>query len=538
MTDFRNSPFEAQLHTNFVPSDAECEQIRADLVPRLLQLELLNERIRELSAERDKLQADIDSHTALISYPRRLPVDIVREIFVACLPTNRNAVMSTQEAPLLISRICSAWREIALTTPSLWASIHVPIDFILSHPVERILALRHWLQLSGALPISLALTPGTHPFAPQFADVLHDSAARWGNVEFRTLTFEVLSALATVQTPLLESITVIGHGEFLRHHARQLLLFSAPSLRRLHLHSLGTENLEDFFLDLPFCWNNLAHLSLISSGNPGHPSESGLSPGTVLKLLRQCPLLVSLIFFPANRNDRADTSLSTSISLPFLESFILLDPCMWDLQTIGQLLQKLVTPELRQLHIQTEISSDNHHPLLSAIENIPLLETLFIHRSSFTEPAILQALRTLPDLTKLTVSNNKTWYWGQALDQEALQLWDPQRLIVLLTPRESGSTLCPRLQELAIHCDSMPSTVATESFIRKRAGLGSGFRRLEVRWQEPKDAELFSDEAIQEFRSQGVEVDLIFPSQYSISEPNQPMRVTPWTGLPWGTHWH
>ncbi|KAJ7646476.1 hypothetical protein FB45DRAFT_712843, partial [Roridomyces roridus] len=50
----------------------------------------------------------VDSHTALVSYPRRLPVDIVREIFVACLPAHRNAVMSAQEAPLLLSRICSA----------------------------------------------------------------------------------------------------------------------------------------------------------------------------------------------------------------------------------------------------------------------------------------------------------------------------------------------------------------------------------------------------------------------------------------------
>ncbi|KAF7344632.1 hypothetical protein MSAN_01945600 [Mycena sanguinolenta] len=39
----------------------------------------IDERIRELSVQRDQIQAYIDSHKALISHPRRLPVDIVQE---------------------------------------------------------------------------------------------------------------------------------------------------------------------------------------------------------------------------------------------------------------------------------------------------------------------------------------------------------------------------------------------------------------------------------------------------------------------------
>ncbi|KAJ7830516.1 hypothetical protein B0H14DRAFT_2201338, partial [Mycena olivaceomarginata] len=121
------SPFSHRFNTNYIPSDDEEERIqfiRGDLVSHAQELARIDERIRELAAQREPIKAYIDSHKALISHPRRLPPDIVREIFVACLPTDRNAVMSAQEAPLLLCRICSAWRTIALSTPRLWASLH------------------------------------------------------------------------------------------------------------------------------------------------------------------------------------------------------------------------------------------------------------------------------------------------------------------------------------------------------------------------------------------------------------------------------
>jgi len=38
---------------------------------------------------------------------------------------------------------------IALSTPRLWASLHLPLNFILSKP-PRVPAVAQWLQLSGA----------------------------------------------------------------------------------------------------------------------------------------------------------------------------------------------------------------------------------------------------------------------------------------------------------------------------------------------------------------------------------------------------
>ncbi|KAJ6514307.1 hypothetical protein C8R47DRAFT_940316, partial [Mycena vitilis] len=118
------SPFQPQLHTNYVPSDDEIEQVRAHLMPYEAERTRLDSLIEVLTVQRNRLHDYIEPHAALISYPRRLPQDVVEEIFLACLPTHHNAVMSVTEAPLLLGRICSAWRSIALVAPRLWSSLH------------------------------------------------------------------------------------------------------------------------------------------------------------------------------------------------------------------------------------------------------------------------------------------------------------------------------------------------------------------------------------------------------------------------------
>ncbi|KAJ7908789.1 hypothetical protein B0H13DRAFT_1617162 [Mycena leptocephala] len=82
----------------------------------LARLELL---IRDFSSQRDSLVEYIESHKALISFGRRLPRDVVQGIFIACLPTHRNAIMSAKEAPFLLCHICSGWQTIALSTAAL-----------------------------------------------------------------------------------------------------------------------------------------------------------------------------------------------------------------------------------------------------------------------------------------------------------------------------------------------------------------------------------------------------------------------------------
>ncbi|KAF8205443.1 hypothetical protein K438DRAFT_1466115, partial [Mycena galopus ATCC 62051] len=80
----------------------------------------LQKVIDKLAEERDGLGAYVEAHTALIASVNLLPLDIIQEIFFACLPTHRTCVMSASEAPVLLGRICSGRRIISLSTQRLW----------------------------------------------------------------------------------------------------------------------------------------------------------------------------------------------------------------------------------------------------------------------------------------------------------------------------------------------------------------------------------------------------------------------------------
>ncbi|KAJ7253553.1 hypothetical protein C8J57DRAFT_626486 [Mycena rebaudengoi] len=118
------SPFRHMLNTNIIPDDAECQQIRDFLVDPRREAAQLAEQIarmqkvlEDLTRKRDDLTEFINAHLALVSPARRLPDDIVREIFVASLPAGRNCAISAQESPLLLCTICQSWRSLALSMP-------------------------------------------------------------------------------------------------------------------------------------------------------------------------------------------------------------------------------------------------------------------------------------------------------------------------------------------------------------------------------------------------------------------------------------
>ncbi|KAJ6581969.1 hypothetical protein B0H19DRAFT_893223, partial [Mycena capillaripes] len=122
-----SSPFAARLGTNYCPKDEEILEIKTLLIEPYLRLKRLDDEIADLqraidklAEERDGLGVFVEGHKALLSPVRRLPLDVIQEIFIACIPTHRNCVMSASEAPVLLGRICSSWRAISLSMPRLW----------------------------------------------------------------------------------------------------------------------------------------------------------------------------------------------------------------------------------------------------------------------------------------------------------------------------------------------------------------------------------------------------------------------------------
>ncbi|KAJ7439210.1 hypothetical protein FB451DRAFT_1570042 [Mycena latifolia] len=82
--------------------------------------------LQQLAVLDEPLEAEIKEHKALLSPIRRIPQDILETVFVACLPTAHNAIINVREVPLLLGHICSYWRSVAHSMPTLWTSIFIP----------------------------------------------------------------------------------------------------------------------------------------------------------------------------------------------------------------------------------------------------------------------------------------------------------------------------------------------------------------------------------------------------------------------------
>ncbi|KAF7376847.1 hypothetical protein MSAN_00102200 [Mycena sanguinolenta] len=230
------APFVSRLGTNYCPTDDEAVEIKALLVEPILRLKGLDDEIMKLQKaidqlveERSRVAAYVEIHKALLSPVRRLPLDIIQELFIACLPTHRNCVMSASEAPVLLGRVCRSWRAISLSTPRLWSSLHVveplwnpadPTPGSFEEKVARRLEIAQmWLSRSGQCPLSISLRSAPGGFSQtgsptpsatsiQFMETLLSFAPRWQHIHFTAPLSLLLVAMSPrgVEAPQLETV--------------------------------------------------------------------------------------------------------------------------------------------------------------------------------------------------------------------------------------------------------------------------------------------------------------------------------------------
>src|SRR5262245_32919500 len=98
------SPVAQILHTNEIPSDAEAVQIKEYISKereRVASLQVKVDRAREvlddLIKQFDRAQESVDDHWTLLSPVRRVPVEVMEEIFLYCIPTDTCPSFSHKE---------------------------------------------------------------------------------------------------------------------------------------------------------------------------------------------------------------------------------------------------------------------------------------------------------------------------------------------------------------------------------------------------------------------------------------------------------
>ncbi|KJA17419.1 hypothetical protein HYPSUDRAFT_102255, partial [Hypholoma sublateritium FD-334 SS-4] len=126
--------FASYLGTNNAATHEEIAKLTEFLVGPISKVNELQGEIERIKVHYDSLMRKhmelsryVEGHQALMAPILRLPVDDIQEIFLHCLPQVSRRYTTR---PILLTRICSGWRRIALNSAALWASIHIPIPQI------------------------------------------------------------------------------------------------------------------------------------------------------------------------------------------------------------------------------------------------------------------------------------------------------------------------------------------------------------------------------------------------------------------------
>ncbi|KDQ49230.1 hypothetical protein JAAARDRAFT_111790, partial [Jaapia argillacea MUCL 33604] len=135
-----------------VPSAISESQMEVDALE--VQIRELRAQLQMLEERRDVAQGRCFNLKSLSAPIRRLPSDLLSEIFNHTLQYGSTGPVY-DPFPLLLTHVCSYWRHLALSTPTLWSPIRArPTDAQLVY--YRALW-NHFLLHSGTTPLSLFL---------------------------------------------------------------------------------------------------------------------------------------------------------------------------------------------------------------------------------------------------------------------------------------------------------------------------------------------------------------------------------------------
>ncbi|KAJ7069480.1 hypothetical protein C8F01DRAFT_1112882 [Mycena amicta] len=524
-----SSPFASRFNTNYCPTDDELADIKALLVEPRIRLQELDETIRQLQTERDKLAAHIAAHEALIAPIRSIPLDMLQEIFVACLPTDRNSVMSASEAPVLLGRICSHWRTVAFQTPALWARLHIvepqcpsrwtytdgAKTIVADKTAQRLDIAKHWLGRSGQRPLSISFKGSNisnrealdKQSTLSFLRLLSSHVARWKIIDLSFVLdidmFAELTQLETNSAPLLQSLTLnFTDWTTLR------FLKGSETLSECSLDHCGSN-----FLRIPVDWGRLTRLEIAD-----HPLT--FSESEIVELLAECAQLqtCAVSLFPANAN-------LTPLALPDTNHIRVVELPVRNLVLDGDysFIRHFAWPELQVLSLTVENMGPRvphmSQAIIRLLSSSTKLETL--HLSGEIPPAVVANLKTLPNSIRniSIVQRNYSRYPYQM----------EENILTTLSSPNFG----PHLEELFLENWQYLSADAILGFLRSRMDITgtesnstpASFRRFRVVYTQipVSDVPVNPDSKVfQPFIQAGIEVTMQYPS---------PPKLSPFRGL-------
>ncbi|KAL0568536.1 hypothetical protein V5O48_013443 [Marasmius crinis-equi] len=527
-----SSPFSHVLDTNYAPSEQECTDIRSLLYEPEQRAGNLAQEIQKLQAELNEVQHFIDRHRSLLSPVRRVPADLLGEIFVQTLPSNtfNLAARTVKDAPLLLTTICHSWREVALKTPRLWNGIHIylprnhpqfPHDQLSFLIQQRKQGAQTWLERSGALPITFSISVGTgwgrlagsDSYFANFAALLTRYSRRLRVVKIGSEpqgtsniispdVWQSFAELTQEDLPILQDVQLAGQlftyydpqGSLLTMPTPTPLALLLPKLSSLRTLHISHESVEAV-LGVGLQWTFLIHLTLKSRYR-----EDSTPASVVATIVKSCPSLLSLSLdttldhFPPEIAD--STVVSTvppqrasirSLTLRLREG----DRPEADLsQGLLATFQGILTPALEELAITAGLFRSRTHSYFISNNHegfhMPFHEMLARANCRITHFTIndflLSNLEALSRSFELLESLISFRYEGHPYEQIRLSSHHGDYLGPFLRLLSENTSLCPQLEQIQMDCEvcHIDSIIALVSSRQRLKRLTADFGLLAV----------------------------------------------------------
>ncbi|KAJ7189030.1 hypothetical protein C8R46DRAFT_935250 [Mycena filopes] len=419
------------------------EEAPAELARYDAEIERLKESIDKRLLERATLAWYSDGCRSVASPVRRLPTELLAEIFDMCAPEDQKIMSTTtptQEIErisknylLQLAQVCSHWRSVAMETPNLWSLIVLDTDLWDRLPQSSRTLLNlvaSSLQRGGECPLTLhiAVDHGNRNDR-SILELLSGHSHRWRDVSmwidppsFSHLV-QAKGNLGRLGVLRLASDTTWGE----QIHPASDIFEIAPRLSDVRL-----AEWEDLVPVLP--WNQLYLASLRLGGR--------VPPARTMRIL---PLLLDTarLFIEPN-------SLSTPLQPPILSNIdnlaVEVVGAPRSRPILGILFQSLTLPRLDMFFLEVWngfFPRWEQGPFLDFVSRSSLQTTLTSLRIDvvITDHELLECLATLPLLEELYIVDS-----GDDSDPALLT----EHLLQMLTRESDDTCLVPSLYYLQL----------------------------------------------------------------------------------------
>ncbi|KAJ7589837.1 hypothetical protein C8J56DRAFT_585009 [Mycena floridula] len=405
------------LSSNNPPSQLQESQIEATVAEIYESLQGLDARIfdmqrilKELCQERARKTAELRDCKSILHPIRRLPNDILCEIFLSSIKGEQVEDQETTLDPSLmhwvLPRVCSQWRSVGLSFPRLWSTVRVSpddLDFDTMGPRRTCFILGTQLHRSGSHPLSVAISSDTEiPKFHPILEILFLTSSRW-----EELSVLVPTKAHTAFAPLKGSLQALKTLELWVHNQESPPL-QVEAGEMYELAPKLTNFVGSAFLAIKLVFP----FSQITSYN-------SITPATccaTLHLVSRFPNLevLRVVCFIDNAHDISrgwhEHVLPAIVTLPLLRKFVCIrgptdahdeweddqhssDDCL--------LLSQLSLPALNDLDIVVHKSTDQLEALLRRSQ-CPL-KTLSLETHDISADDLINMLRAIPTLQSLTL---------------------------------------------------------------------------------------------------------------------------------------